>query len=1118
MDHASQCEVTRTPTRAGINKPILWSVTATDEGHSLSRPVLATVHPSSCQVCATSPAKASSTLNNFASSFHEMVYQKQTHAGSDVARNNKIRADLFTLRQSAKSMLGDRRKKRDVALNVAEWNVRTLMDRSASQRPERQTALVAMEMDRYGIDVAALSETRLPGYDSLEDHGYVFFWSGKSAGERREAGVGFALRKELAATLNEDPKPVNDRIMTMRLPLQKKLCATFISVYAPTLTNTEEVKEQFYSDLRDTIKRVPADDRLILIGDFNARIGSDSEKWKGVLGSQGVGKCNANGELLLALCSEYSLVITNTIFKHKEAHKNTWMHPRSKHWHLLDYIIVRQRDVGEVLDTRALRGADCGTDHVMLRSKLAIKRKIQHKKSGSKPPRKLDTGALKDQNKREQLKKDMDVKLEHWDSTDGDMEQRWEDLKETVYSTASQVLGKQGRKHQDWFDEHDMSLQKLIEERDKARQASFQCNTRSKRKTYRKAQSSLQRYTREMKSRWWEEKARELQEAADRRDMKAFYTGLRETYGPKPRGLVQLRDLDGTTVLQEKDKILERFSHHFDQLLNIPGDLDERAKNKIMQRPAVQLLDDLPDMNELVSAIGSMQDRKAPGRDGIPSEVWKHGGQKMTECLLKLIQKVWDTEKVPQDWKDASIVPLFKKGDRKDCGNYRGISLLSIVGKILSRILLNRLNAHITPGVLPESQCGFRSGRSTIDMVFCLKQVQEKCTEQNMPLYVVFVDFSKAFDTVSRVGLWQVLQKFGCTAKFISIIEALHTGMQANVAMSGSVSSDFAVSNGVKQGCVLAPTLFSLYLSAMLEVAFKDSSEGVYIQTRKEADLFNVAHFKSRNRTTTKLVRDLLFADDSALVAHDSDDIQTLVDRFADAARMFSLKINIKKTECLYQPPKFLSDVSLPSNVYINGEPLEQCKTFKYLGSTVADNAKLDNEISLRIGNASAVYGNLRERLWNNRHVSIKVKCQVYRATVLAALLYGAETWTVYSVQTDRLQAYVMRHLRSIMGISWRDKITNVEVLKRAGLPSLKSILIQMNLRWLGHVERMDHNRLPRQLLYSQLKEGRRNQGRPRLRFKDTVKRNMKKLDMDRAKWQKNARNRDGWRCLIRPK
>ena len=96
-----------------------------------------------------------------------------------------------------------------------------------------------------------------------------------------------------------------------------------------------------------------------------------------------------------------------------------------------------------------------------------------------------------------------------------------------------------------------------------------------------------------------------------------------------------------------------------------------------------------------------------------------------------------------------------------------------------------------------------------------------------MPLNVVFIDFSKAFDTVSRQGLWQVLKKYGCTVKFVSLIEALHTGMQANVAMRGSVSKDFSVSNGVKQGCVLAPTLFSIYLAAMLEVAFKDTSEGV---------------------------------------------------------------------------------------------------------------------------------------------------------------------------------------------------------------------------------------------------------------------------------------------------
>ena len=245
--------------------------------------------------------------------------------------------------------------------------------------------------------------------------------------------------------------------------------------------------------------------------------------------------------------------------------------------------------------------------------------------------------------------------------------------------------------------------------------------------------------------------------------------------------------------------------------------------------------------------------------------------------------------------------------------------------------------------------------------------------------------------------------------------------------------------------------------------------------------------------------------------------MQVLVNRFVQTAKQFSLKINIKKTECLYQPPKFLA-TSSPQNIIIDGEPLVRCKTFRYLGSTVAENARLEDEITLRMGKASVVFRNLQSRLWANRHVSIHVKCKVYRATVLAALLYGAETWPIYRVQVKKLQAYVMRQLRSIMGISWRDRVTNIEVLEKAGLPSLENLLINMNLRWLGHVERMHHQRLPRQILYSQLSEGKRNQGRPRLRFKDTVKRNMKKLSMDINSWQSQAKDRTAWRSAIKPK
>ena len=187
-------------------------------------------------------------------------------------------------------------------------------------------------------------------------------------------------------------------------------------------------------------------------------------------------------------------------------------------------------------------------------------------------------------------------------------------------------------------------------------------------------------------------------------------------------------------------------------------------------------------MDEMAKAIAGLKDGKAPGGNGIPAEVWKHGGDNLFSRLHQLITNAWEVGSVPQAWKDASIVTIYKKGDRTDCGNDRGISLHSIAGKIFARILLNRLSTHITPEVVPETQCGFRGNRSTVDMIFCLRQLQENALSRTM----VFV--SKAFDTVGRTGLWQLLRKYGCPEKFTTMIEALHTGMMANVSFGGEVS------------------------------------------------------------------------------------------------------------------------------------------------------------------------------------------------------------------------------------------------------------------------------------------------------------------------------------------
>src|SRR5579871_1928198 len=142
------------------------------------------------------------------------------------------------------------------SLIFGAWNVRTLLDRTEANRPERRTALVARELGRYNIDIAALSETRLAEEGNLVERGagYTFFWSGRSKEEKREAGVGFAIKSILVMKLAGPPKGINDRLMVVRLPLKEKRHATIISAYAPTMTNPEDVKEKFYEDLGSIIQ------------------------------------------------------------------------------------------------------------------------------------------------------------------------------------------------------------------------------------------------------------------------------------------------------------------------------------------------------------------------------------------------------------------------------------------------------------------------------------------------------------------------------------------------------------------------------------------------------------------------------------------------------------------------------------------------------------------------------------------------------------------------------------------------------------------------------------------------------------------------------------------------
>ena len=256
-----------------------------------------------------------------------------------------------------------------------------------------------------------------------------------------------------------------------------------------------------------------------------------------------------------------------------------------------------------------------------------------------------------------------------------------------------------------------------------------------------------------------------------------------------------------------------------------------------------------------------------------------------------------------------------------------------MAGKILACSLLNRLLKHLEQGHLPKGQCGFRAGRGTIDIVFSTRQLQEKSMEQHQDLHMAFVDLTKAFDTVSRAELWNIISKFGCPDRFVKIVTQFHDGMMARVLDDGNASNLFPVTNGVKQDCVLAPMLFSLTFSAMLIDAFSEASPDIPIRYRCDGKLFNPRRLKAVTKVEDTVIRDLLFADDYTLNASTEQEMHLEMYRFSTACENFGLTISTKKTEVMYQPA--LGNPYQEPNITVKGERLQAVENFTYLSSTL---------------------------------------------------------------------------------------------------------------------------------------------------------------------------------------
>ena len=330
-----------------------------------------------------------------------------------------------------------------------------------------------------------------------------------------------------------------------------------------------------------------------------------------------------------------------------------------------------------------------------------------------------------------------------------------------------------------------------------------------------------------------------------------------------------------------------------------------------------------------------MKSGKAGGLDGITADMLKAEEVDTPVYLHSILQNIWNDMILPTEWTTGLIIKLPKKGDLSNCNNWRGITLLSLTSKVMSRIIHTRLSSALDEKLRTE-QAGFRKGRSCSDHIFTLRQILEQSHEFNSPVYANFVDFRKAFDSIHRDSFWKILLHYGVPEKLVSVIKLLYTDFSAQVLCDGGELTDpFQVKTGVKQGCVLSPFLFLIGIDWIMKETTKAGKRGI-------------------RWTLTEVMEDLDFADDVVLLASRYVDIQDKTDVMAEKAKGIGLDVNIDKTKVL----RMNTRVTQPVQLY--GNDIENVEEFIYLGSLMSADGSSDAEVQARLAKTRSAFRILR--------------------------------------------------------------------------------------------------------------------------------------------------------------
>ena len=428
-------------------------------------------------------------------------------------------------------------------------------------------------------------------------------------------------------------------------------------------------------------------------------------------------------------------------------------------------------------------------------------------------------------------------------------------------------------------------------------------------------------------------------------------------------------------------------------------------------------------------------------------EALKAAAPNLSPCIAALFNALPSAGSLPPAWALSAITPIHKSGEVTDPGNYRGIAVGTVMARLYASLLNTRLTAWAeSKGLRARGQAGFRADHRCSDQLMVLRTLVEQERVEKHPLYVCFVDFTKAYDSVPRDLLWDKLERTGVRGKFLQGIKALYASVPMAVKTSDGLSDSFEAVMGVKQGCPLSPTLFGLYLDDF------------------ELALERFSHMADLPSLSVQRVPALLYADDKALVSKSPEGLQAQMDLLQAYAVKWQLTVNVGKTKAMvFLPPTPGARQVYPLLLSFEGAPVEIVQSFKYLGVELHSTKGLSTAAECRMLSGERAQMAVITRC---RQLGIQdpvLQMHLWDALVKPVLLYGVEMWGANDIRKGVLPGEILQRsfLRRLLGV--RSGTPNMAVLAEVGRFPLLIFSAQLLCKAWNRMVSMEDDRLVKQ-------------------------------------------------------